>query len=114
MVVRCNASVQVRFCAIAACLFAGARSHEDGRLILKNSSLAHCGLALGLYGNSFVGVYGCCIYNLTNSGALHTEGVFTRTVCLEVMDSTLKVGRVWTRGGALDYGHDKVLDSAII
>ena len=109
MVVRGNGSVQVRFCAIAACLFAGARSHEDGRLILKNSSLAHCGLALGLYGNSFVGVYGCCIYNLTNSGALHTEGVFTRTVCLEMMDSTLKVGRVWTRGGEGEHGHHKVL-----
>jgi hypothetical protein len=55
LVARGNSSLGIVNCSVGACLFAGLRAHENAVAKVVNSSISHCGLALGFYGNCLIG-----------------------------------------------------------
>jgi len=108
IVARGNASLNISDSSVGACLFAALRAHEDTVVRVWNSSISHCGLALGFYGNCLIGFHGSSAGNLSCLGALHTEPHFTRTARAELFDSTFSVPRLWCPDGAPEYGFTKV------
>ena len=108
LVARANASLELRDCVVAACLYSGARAHEDAVVKWHDSVISRCGFALGCYGNSFTGFYGGVVHNLSMTGALHTEPEWTRTARVELVDAVVHGWRLWCRDGAPEWGYTKV------
>ena len=108
LVARTNASLELRECVVAACLYSGARAHEDAVVKWHDSVISRCGFALGCYGNSFTGFYGGVVHNLSMTGALHTEPEWTRTARVELVDAVVHGWRLWCRDGAPEWGYTKV------